>query len=121
MWTFFHIFFRENSKKMESTFIPPLVGIRGPGQGQGQETTLDPIWQIMLIPVGRYCSISGRIYFLCNLLHRFGVSTHFSYTCRKGQKKRTSGPNSGQILMRLSLNRFFVKYFFDLFAPHNVF
>ena len=86
------------------------LGLGGWDQEGGQETTLDPIWQIMLIPVGRYCSISGRIYFLCNLLHRFGVSTHFSYTCRKGRKKRTSGPNSGQIFMRLSLNRFFGKF-----------
>jgi hypothetical protein len=57
-------------------------------QNKSHESTLDPICQKMLIPVGRCCSISWRIYFLCNLLHRFGVSTHFSYTCRKSQKKK---------------------------------
>ena len=84
-------------------------------------TTLDPICQIMLIPVGRFCSISWRMYFLCNFLHRFGVSTHFSYTCRKGPKKRTSGPNSGQIFMRLSLKALFRITFLISFSASQCF
>jgi hypothetical protein len=69
-----------------------------------QETTLDPICQIMLIPVGRCCSINGRIYFLCNLLHRFGVSTHFFYTCWKGQK------NAIRIYAKYTQETIFLKY-----------